>query len=229
MISVLSDLLPLVVTRTRNCPANYSLLALRHGWRAWCEEGLAFRDTITVPAVSNSKVYRLLPKWDAEIRSVVERGVRYRTDDDIAQQQPGRYLSANEYDVMLYSDPLGDQRNKVQPDKTTTDVTDSGFSSILLGNALPAAAVALCVDVILVPMLNPDDDSLPLSLANYAGGGIVAGALAWLARQAGKPWSNARLYRSENDKFQESVTRAFMDSVRSGRNEPVLQRPPENF
>ena len=229
MLNTLADLLPQVSIRLRNCPANMQLLALRQGWREWCTDSMAFRDTISLTVVAGQTTYRLLPRWDAEVRAVSEWGVRMRTGDDVANRRPGRAMYATQYDLMLYSDPLGDIYNIVQPDKPTTDVADSGFSSLILKDAAPGDAVKIDVDVILVPFLSPDDDSLPLSLVNYAGGGIAAGALAWLAAQAGKPWASAGLYAVEAEKFSQSTARALIDAERGGRNEPVIQRPPEFF
>ena len=192
---------------------------------------MAWKDIIKLPLVAGQTLYNLKPKWDAEVRAAPMGGVRARTADDITNRRPGMWLNAWEYDLLLYSDPLGDRENRVQPDKSTADVADNGVAKLLL-NSSPAsypAAVEIDVDVILIPYLNPSDDSLPLSLVNYAGTGIVAGALAWLASQAGKPWYSAGLFAVEEEKFKSSTVLALIDEQRGGRNQPIIQRPPEHF
>jgi hypothetical protein len=236
MINLLSDLLPQLSPRLRNCPANIQLAALRQGWRDFATRSGAWRDTIKLAYVPGQLTYALMPQWDAEILAVVTDegrccGVRTRTAYDQTMNWAGTVLSGNMYDVLLYADPLGAMNQNILPAQPSSAASSNGIASLILRDVsvVLAGVVEICVDVILVPTLNPSDDSLPISLANYAGGGIVSGALAWLAGQTGKPWMDAGMFKLESEKFSDECTRAFMDTVRGGRNTPIVQHPSEVF
>lgn len=228
MIQKLTDLLPLLVTRLKNCPPPMQMAALRFGFRNWCEQSQAWRDTIIIEPVSGRRDFDLNPRYDAEVRYILSGGVRLRTQDDVTNNRPGFIISPDAYDATLFSGPLSDRSNDLASAGTATEATTSGVAKLRLRDIPASSYVRLEVDVILVPMLDMRDER-PLSILNYAAKGILAGALSYLYGMEDKPWFNKAGYQIEAANFTESTTLAWVDAERGGTYAPLVTKPPAVF
>ena len=89
MISNYEELIPLVTAELSNCPTVLILQHLRQAGRNLCADSEAWREDITMNTVKDQAAYILVPKWQAEIRRIID--VWTNADRNSYPAQPAYY------------------------------------------------------------------------------------------------------------------------------------------
>lgn len=202
-MATIDSLLPLLRPSIKGCPDEAARRAIRRAARDFCRKTWYCRRSITIDLVEDQKYYDLAPESeDEEIIGV--KSMQYR-DQILTPTSPEEMRTSSDggSPAAYFVDTSNSIAFYPTPDADEADVT--------------YARVAI--------QPTDDTDTLPDDLVIEFEQAIIDGALMWLFRMDGQPWTNYDASMKLEALYGQAVHRAKSDAMRARQPFNLRIRP----
>lgn len=181
--------------RLPGCPRGAVMRQLRAGWREFCRRTKTLRETIAVNIQEDVTDYPLVPRTqDADVLSISNAWVR--SVEEVTSNRTGRLLDPRFYRLVLM--PTG--QNAVRLSHAPGDDVNCG----------------LTLECVLLPHRDRAISDELLTSRYFEG--LVGFAVAKLAAQERRPWSNPMVAAMGQSEFSAALSAALNLDARDGKD-----------